>query len=132
MAFTQDYLLRQILMLAAAIRRALEARGEQEDAKVLEETAAALGIASAMDPETLLRMDPASLVTMLELSAIDDSAAEWVAAALEIQGEQHVRSGNEKLAELRAAQAAEVRRAFGADKSLEELLETVPEETGAP
>ncbi len=131
MAFTQDYLLRQILMLAAAIRRALEARGEQEDAKVLEETAVALGIASAMDPETLLRMDPVSLVTMLELSAIDDSAAEWVAAALEIQGEQHTRSGNEKLAELRAAQAAEVRRAFGADKSLEELLETVPEETGA-
>ena len=123
MAITHDYLMRQLVMLAEAIRRALQARREGQDALELEETSKVLGIATSMEPETLLRMDARSFVTMMELSATDASAAVWVVAALELQQRQHLRAGNATLSALRAEQAAEVRRVYAIDESLDLLLE---------
>lgn len=122
MAITQDYLLRQLIGLAAAIREALRKRDEKEDARVIEATNEALDIALGIDASTLLRMDPPSFVSMMALVDVDPEAAAWVAAALEIQAEQHHRVGDVDLASLRAAQARAVRDAFDDDRSAEELL----------
>lgn len=123
MAITSDYLLRQLVSLAAAIREALRKRDEKEDAQVLESTERALDIALGIEAATLLRMDPASFVSMMRLVDVDPAAAGWVAAALEIQAEQHATAGNEETAALRTAQAQAVRRGYDVSSSIDELLE---------
>ena len=123
MAITQDYLLRQLISLAAAIREALRKRIEKQDAQVLDATSEAIDIALGIDSETLLRMDPASFVSMMRLVDVDPEAAAWVAAALEIQSEQHAVSDNAALSALRFAQAEAVRRGYDVERSIEELLD---------
>lgn len=130
MALTQDYLMRQILALAGALRQAMRARLRGDDVRESELAAEAIGIATGMEPETLLRLEPATFASMLELCAVDDSVADWVAAALEVQAAQCLRTGDERLASLRSGQAVEVRRVFGCSSTLDELFASIPDEPG--
>lgn len=114
--FEQDYLVRMLTQFAAAIRRSMERASGHADphgaAAMLE---AAVGEAVELDGQTLLSLSPESMASVLEVSGTDPHVTEYVARSLLLAARYHQDAGEDKLGELRHAQALAVARAYGHD-----------------
>ena len=108
-----DYLLEIIAQfveaVTAALRRALGS-GDLSAAGEVEEAIAGL---LDIDPAIALQLSPDSLVTMMVLSGVGDSVAEYVGYALDRVGDVYATAGRGELAEVRHAQARAVYGSFG-------------------
>lgn len=108
-----DYLLEIIAQfveaVTSALRRAL-GKGDLSAAGEVEEAVAGL---LDIDPAIAMQLSPDSLVTMMVLSGVGDSVAEYVGYALDKVGDAYAAADRHELAEMRHAQARAVYGSFG-------------------
>lgn len=134
--FTQDYLMRMFLQLAASIRESLLRDKEKEDPEAAAELLdASLEDATEMDGSLLLRMTPESMAAMLQLSQPDPQLMGYISRSLLLSSKFYGKAGHASESELRHAQAHSVANAFGlelTDEDIEpEQLEAFFEANGA-
>ena len=121
----KDYLLEIIERFVDTVTVALRGSlidGSVESAKDVEDSVAAL---LDLDPQTAMNLSPDSLVTMMLLSGMGDSLAEYVAYALDRVGDAYDDMGDQEKAALRWDQAQAVAESFNCDQN------SVPKEFAA-
>ena len=114
----KDYLLEIIERFVDSVTIALRGSfvGRSVDsAKEVEDSVAAL---LDLDPQTAMNLSPDSLVTMMILSGLGDSLAEYVSYALDRVGDAYDDMGDHTTAALRWDQAEAVAESFGCDQSV--------------
>lgn len=120
--FTQDYLMRMFMQLAAAMKESLmRAKGKNDPRSAADLLDTAVTDATEMDGSLLLRMAPESMAAMLQLSQPDPQLMEYVSRSLLLSSQYLREAGDASLAELRRAQAFAVADAFGAQLSEESI-----------
>ncbi|MBR2682597.1 MAG: hypothetical protein IKE22_04935 [Atopobiaceae bacterium] len=87
-------------------------RHNPSDTQTIEEAVAGL---LDLDADLTFRLEPDSLVTMMILSGIGDSLADYVTYSLTRLGEVYEQMGDEETAALRRSQAEAVAESFGCD-----------------
>lgn len=110
----RDYVLEIIGQFVEGVRRSL-LRASGGDREGFVQTEQQIGELLDLDYRTALSLAPDSLVTMMVLSGIGDSVAEYVCYALERLARLYERAGNEDAAGLRRLQAKAVGESFGCD-----------------
>ena len=117
----RDYILELISefceAVSRALRHALEGGGTKSCAEVEEQIASILDL----DQELALTLSPDSLVSMMVLSGVGSSLAEYVAYALSELSDVYDDLGEDHLSRERLAQAAAIAESFGLS------LDDVPE-----
>ncbi len=111
----RDYLLEIIGEFVNTVMESLGLayrRHNPSDAQSVEEAIAGL---LDLDADLALRLEPDSLVTMMVLSGIGDSLADYVTYSLTRLGEVYEEMGDEETASLRRSQAEAVAESFGCD-----------------
>lgn len=134
--FEQDYIMRLLLQMAAAIRRSLEQSQKDKDpaaaAETLENT---ISEASDVDGSVLLSLAPESIAGVMEISGTDPQVAEYISRSLLLESQYLSEAGKEQKARLRKEQAFAIAHAFGfaveIDMLTEEEWESFFLETGA-
>jgi len=122
----RDYILVVINQFVNAIMQALH---KSLDLSNPEEAAedAELAIAGLLDldPSVAMQLTPESLVTMMVLSGMGDTVANYVAYSLNALGTLYDKMGDAATAAIRREQAAAVGESFGCDPTVppEELVE---------
>jgi outer membrane protein TolC len=125
--FQNDYIMRMILQLVEAIRRSLQQGYASRDEEI-ESIEHALGDAMDLDPSLALNLEPASLVSVLDLGNFDDQLGGYVTRSLYYQADLLDAEGKTQRASLRRAQAD----AIAARYNIEITRESVsPEELEA-
>lgn len=109
MQYQSDYIMRLIEQMGSLIRRALERYRVGSDDEPYELAAQALGLALELDPDTIERLSPQSLVALLEMKTMDDRVLALVVEALDVQTDALEREGELVDASVRMQQAAAVR-----------------------
>lgn len=114
--FTQDYLMRMFMQLAAAMKESLlRARGQSDPRAAADLLDTAVSDATEMDGDLLLRMAPESMAAMLQLSQPDPQLMEYVSRSLLLSSQYLREAGDQNGSELRQNQAYAVARTFGID-----------------
>lgn len=134
--FEQDYIMRLLLQMAAAIRRSLEQSQKDKDpataAETLENT---ISEASDVDGSVLLSLAPESIAGVMQISGTDPQVAEYISRSLLLESQYLSEAGREQKAQLRKEQAFAIAHAFGfaveIDMLTEEEWESFFLETGA-
>ena len=133
--FQNDYLMRMIAQLVAAIQRAMrDTRKEPE--RSIEAIEAAVGNAVDIDPRLFFSLAPDSMVSMLQLGSFDENLCEYVVRSFYCEAELFEEVGDVNRANLRRAQADAIAEAYGkaicvddvAPEALEEFFERKQEE----
>ncbi len=118
----QDYLVRMFMILAAAMRENVFRSADKEDpeakAELLENT---LINATEVDGTLLLKMDPDTMVSMLQISNTDPLLIQYVARTLLLESQYLEEAQQTTRATLRKNQALTLARAYGFALSLEDL-----------
>ncbi len=113
----RDYILEMIEQfvqtVVASLRRALE----KKDVAAAEEVEVAVASLVDLDPEVAMQLMPESLVTMMQLSGIGDSVADYVAYSLSLLSHAYDGMGDHQTAAMRRAQAQAVADTYGYDFS---------------
>lgn len=112
MAIRNDYLLDQIARLVEGILASLERLRLGGEADAIDGFEAVVGDVLDMDAETALSLSPASLVTMMQLSAVDESLAAYAVYALGCAADAYDARGD-AIAQVRRAQAQALADAYG-------------------
>lgn len=110
----RDYVLEIIGQFVEGVSRALLRAADGERAGLVE-TEQQIGELLELDYETALSLSPDSLVTMMVLSGMGDSVAEYVCYALDRLARIYEQQGDEDTAGLRHLQAKAVGESFGCD-----------------
>lgn len=111
--FTQDYLMRMFMQLAAAMKESLlRARGQNDPRAAADMLDEAVSDATEMDGDLLLRMAPESMAAMLQLSQPDPQLMEYVSRSLLLSSQYLREAGDASTSALRQEQAYAVARAF--------------------
>jgi hypothetical protein len=113
----RDYILEVIddftSTVTAGFGNALETQSEES----LDGVEAAVAELIDLSPETALALSPDSLVTMMLLSGVADSVAEYVVYALDRLSHVYKQLGDEDKAGLRRQQAVAVAQSFSVDQN---------------
>ena len=113
----RDYILEVIddftLTVTEGLGNALETQTEES----LDGVEAAVAELIDLSPETALALSPDSLVTMMLLSGVADSVAEYVVYALDRLSHVYEQLGDEDKAGLRRQQAVAVAQSFSVDQN---------------
>lgn len=122
----RDYILEIIEQFVNAVLLSLRKALVKQDREAAEEVEEAVATLLDLDPSVALELSPDSLVTMMLLSGMADSVAEYVAYTLHRLGDAYEGAGEESLAAIRRAQAEAVAESFMCDltvppQGLEEL-----------
>ena len=118
----RDFIVEMATRFGDALARWLRPAVLEGDLESIGGIEASLAELMDLDSATVLKLDPASLVTMLELSGVGDSVAGYVSYALLRLGDAYDAAGDRATADIRRRQAQAVAEAFGA------TLGAVPEE----
>ena len=113
----RDYILEMIVRFAEALARALKLAVLQRDIRGCEEVEQEVAGLLELDSSTALALSPESLVTIMSLSGMADSTAEYVAYALDRVADAYEDLGKPETADIRRLQAEAVADAFGCDLS---------------
>ncbi len=112
MAIKNDYLLDQIARFVEGILASIDRMRSGGVADAVGGFEAVVGDVLDMDPETALSLSPASLVTMMQLSAVDESLAGYAVYALGRAADAYDAQGN-PVSQVRRAQAQALADAYG-------------------
>ena len=113
MSYQSDYVLRLIEQMGELVRRAMAKLGEGAARDPGEVAGQAIGLALGMDPAVASRLSSQSLVSLLELSSLDDQVINLLAQAIELEAEALQRGGEMIGAGVRREQASAVRSLLG-------------------
>lgn len=110
----QDYLMRRLLALFAAIRRSWEKELKHEDPlDSAEQLELALGSAVDFESGLLLSLAPESFSTMVQVSGTDRRLVEFMLRSLAMASQLRAKGSDEAGAALRMAQAQVLAQAYG-------------------
>ena len=110
----QDYLMRRLLALFAAIRRSWEKELKHEDPlDSAEQLELALGSAVDFESGLLLSLAPESFSTMVQVSGTDRRLVEFMLRSLAMASQLRAKGSDEAGAALRMAQAQALAQAYG-------------------
>lgn len=118
----RDYIVEMTQRFGNALTRWLKPAVLEGDLESIGGVETAVAELLDLPASTALSLDPASLVTIMELSGIADSVAGYVSYALLRLGDAYDAAGEASVAEVRRQQARAIAGAFGAE------LGKVPEE----
>ena len=118
----KDYLLEVIAQFVDAVTEALGLARKRHDPEAAREAEEAVAGLLDLDADVALRLSPDSLVTMMHLSGVGDSMAEYVTYTLRELGDVYEELGDQETAQLRRQQALTVASSFDVDPDV------VPEE----
>jgi hypothetical protein len=129
--FENDYIMRMILQLTRALRRSLT-REHPTPLDEIKDIEGKVAEAVDMDPNLMYRLEPNSLVSVLQLGSIHPALAVYVVRSLYYVSDLHETQGDLSTAELRREQGDAIAAAYGipvtlADatpEALEEFLST--------
>ena len=113
MSYQSDYVLRLIEQMGELVRRAMAKLGEGAADEPCEVAGQAIGLSLGMDPAVASRLSSQSLVSLLELSSLDDQVINLLAQAIELEAEALQRGGEMIGAGVRREQASAVRSLLG-------------------
>lgn len=130
--FENDYIMRLILQLARVLRRSLTrdySTPEDEVRDIEGRVAEALDL----DPRLMFKLEPESLVSMLQLGDVDPKLAVYAVRSIYYESDVLEAQGDLETAELRRAQADAIAEAYDlgvtlADGSPEAMAEFLDEE----
>lgn len=110
----QDYLMRRLLALFAAIRRSWEKELKHEDPlDSAEQLELALGSAVDFESGLLLSLAPESFSTMVQVSGTDRRLVEFMLRSLAMASQLRAKGSDEAGAALRMAQVQALAQAYG-------------------
>ena len=125
----QDYIMRLILQLVAAMRRSMEKAGKENNPKVAaEQIESSIGEVTEIDGDVLLSLAPESMASVLQVSGTDPRVAEYIARSLLLEAEYLCEADENEKAQIRKEQALALGEVFCVDVSLEKLTEEEWEE----
>lgn len=113
MSIKSDYLMDMVARFCEAVLHGLEARRAHDAGAALEDFEGVVGEALDMDAGSALALSSASLVTMAQLSAVDETIVVYCVYALNRAAEVYEERGEQGLAALRREQAAGLAQAYG-------------------
>lgn len=113
----RDYILEMIEQFLKVVVASLGRALAKADPRSAEEAEAAVATLVDLDPEVAMQLAPESLVTMMQLSGIGDSVADYVAYTLSMLGHAYDGMGDHATAAMRREQAQAVADAYGYDFS---------------
>ena len=111
MAIRHDYLMDMIARFAESIARALARGSEGDPTQGVSAYEEVVGEVLDMDAPVALALSAPSLVTMMQISAVDERLAAYAAFCLDSIAQAYELQGD-PLAEVRQAQAAAIRQAY--------------------
>ena len=109
MSYQSDYILRLIEQMGALIRRAMAKLGEGATEEPSDVAGQAIGLALGMDSDVASRLSARSLVSLLELSNLNDHVMRLLAQAIELEADVLQKNGEMIGAGARREQARAVR-----------------------
>ena len=112
MAIRNDYLLDMIQTFTQSIERATEAERGSLSRDALDDYYAVVGRVLDMPAEAVLELAPDSLVTMMQISAVDERLAVYMVYVL-MRISDVLAGENDPLADVRRAQACAIADAYG-------------------
>lgn len=113
----RDYILEVIDDFTSTVTSGLGNALETQTEESLDGVEAAVAELIDLSPETALALSPDSLVTMMLLSGVADSVAEYVVYALDRLSHVYEQLGDEDKAGLRRQQAVAVAQSFSVDQN---------------
>lgn len=114
----RDYILELIEQFVKTVVESLRRALAHADPAATEEAEAAVAGLVDLDVEVAMQLAPESLVTMMQLSGIGDSVADYVAYTLSLIGHAYDGMGDHATAAMRRDQAQAVADAYGYDFSV--------------
>lgn len=111
----KDYLLEVIAQFVEVVTEALGLARRKHDPEAAQEAEEAVAGLLDLDAQVALRLSPDSLVTMMFLSGIGDSLAEYVTYTLRELGDVYEEMGDAQTAALRREQSLAVAESFDVD-----------------
>ena len=114
--FERDYLVRMLVDLAAAIRRALDRSRDAKDLEGACETLEnSITNATDLDGAVLMTLSPESIASVLQVANTDPRIVIYVAHSMQLQAHYLRKLNNEAVAELRDKQAHALAKAYKFD-----------------
>ena len=113
----RDYILEVIEDFTSTVTVGLGKALETKSEETLDGVEAAVAELIDLSPETALALSPDSLVTMMLLSGVADSVAEYVVYALDRLSHVYEQLGDDDKAGLRRQQAVAVAQSFSVDQN---------------
>lgn len=106
--YLQEVISQFVEAISASLRRAKKEANPVAVASAEEDIAGLLDL----DPAVAMQLSPDSLVTMMLLSGVGDSVAEYVSYALEACAREYAKQGQQSRADVRLAQAHAIQDSF--------------------
>lgn len=125
----QDYIMRILLNMAAAISRSIvKARKDHDPKGAAEQLEATIGEATDIDGDVLLSLAPESIAGVMQVSGTDPQVAEYIARSILLESEYLREAGLDHKAKLREEQAYAIAETFGFEIAIDMLTEEEWEE----
>lgn len=125
--FEQDYLVRMLVELAAAIRRSLTRSREAKDLEGAVQTLEnSITNATDLDGAVLMTLSPESIASVLEVSNADPRVVVYIAHSMQLQAHYLRKLNRDTVADLRDKQAQALAKAYNFD--LPDNLDQVDDE----
>ena len=122
--FEQDYLMRLLLQMAAAIQRSLEqAKKDKDPAGAAEALESTINSATDIDGAVLLTLAPESIASVMQVSGTNPQVAQYISRTLLLESQYLIEAGSTQKAKLREEQAHAIANAFGFEVEIEMLTE---------
>ncbi len=109
--FENDYIMRMILQLARVLRRSLTRQYPSAEMEI-QDIEGKVAEALDLDPRLMFKLDPESLVSILQLGNVDPVLAVYAVRSIYYESDLLEESGNLELAELRRQQADAIAEAY--------------------
>ena len=109
--FENDYIMRMILQLARVLRRSIIREYPSPEAEV-KDIEGKVAEALDLDPRLMFKLDPASLVSLLQLGNVDPVLAVYAVRSIYYESDLLEEKGDLETAELRRQQADAIAEAY--------------------
>lgn len=115
--FESDYIMRMILQLTRALRRSLEREHPSPEIEI-SDIEGKVAEALDLDPRLMFKLEPDSLVSLLQLGNLDPVLAIYAVRSIYYESDLLEANGELERAELRRSQADAIAKAYDIEVSL--------------
>ncbi|MDR1358287.1 MAG: hypothetical protein LBJ48_02880 [Coriobacteriales bacterium] len=115
--FENDYIMRMILQLVRVLRRSLTKEYPSTETEITD-IEGKVAEALDLDPRLMFKLEPESLVQLLQLGNLDPVLAVYAVRSIYYESDLLEDSGDLEKAELRRQQADAIARAYGVEVTL--------------
>ena len=125
--FQNDYIMRMVLQLARVLRRSIEKEYPSPETEI-RDIEGRVAEALDLDPRLMFKLEPESLVSLLQLGNVDPTLAIFAVRSIYYEADLLEEQGNTEQAELRRAQADAIAEAYNIGISVDDLSPEALEE----